>query len=121
MLAALPLQWMLGFVEPVEDATQLLRHRFPSKVGGRPAWLNPVQLPSKEELTCKATGRPMDFLLQVDADASIPAAPAEDLIESAHQPPYSRLPLAHPGRSMPPWRTILMLFTGQYSSSSPLR
>eukprot|EP00955_Chlamydomonas_euryale_P097344 365069-Chlamydomonas_euryale.AAC.19 len=29
-------QWMLGFVEEPEAPTSLLRHRFPSKVGGRP-------------------------------------------------------------------------------------
>lgn len=30
------MQWMLGFVEEPERSTDLLRHRFPSKVGGRP-------------------------------------------------------------------------------------
>ncbi len=29
------MQWLLGFVEDAEP-TMLLRHRFPSKVGGRP-------------------------------------------------------------------------------------
>ncbi len=29
-------QWMLGFVDQAESPTALLRHRFPSKVGGRP-------------------------------------------------------------------------------------
>ncbi len=29
-------QWMLGFVDDAESPATLLRHRFPSKVGGRP-------------------------------------------------------------------------------------
>lgn len=63
---------MLGFVEPAEDAADLLRHRFPSKLGGRPAWLDPLRLPSPEQLTCGATGRPLDFLLQVGDNTSVP-------------------------------------------------
>ncbi|GLI59478.1 hypothetical protein VaNZ11_001361 [Volvox africanus] len=59
--------WNLGFVEEPEKPQLLLRHRFPSKVGGRPAWLDPVRLPSLEMLTCRASGRLLDFLLQVYA------------------------------------------------------
>ena len=58
-------EWNLGFVEPPRKATDVLRHRFPSKVGGRPAWLDPLHLPTADQLTCKATGRAMQFLLQV--------------------------------------------------------
>ncbi len=29
-------QWNLGFAEPPQRPTDLLRHRFPSKIGGRP-------------------------------------------------------------------------------------
>ncbi|KAG1681100.1 hypothetical protein FOA52_015540 [Chlamydomonas sp. UWO 241] len=61
------LEWMLGFVDEPEHPTALLRHRFPSKVGGRPAWLNPRDLPTGEQLTCGVTGQTMDFLLQVYA------------------------------------------------------
>ncbi|GFR41991.1 hypothetical protein Agub_g2803, partial [Astrephomene gubernaculifera] len=61
------LSWNLGFVEEPEKPHLLLRHRFPSKVGGRPAWLDPVHLPPREMLTCGASGRPLDFLLQVYA------------------------------------------------------
>eukprot|EP00873_Tetraselmis_striata_P006902 jgi/Tetstr1/427166/TSEL_017354.t1 len=67
-------EWMLGFVELAEDAADLLRHRFPSKLGGRPAWLDPLRLPSPEQLTCGATGRPLDFLLQVYAPVETNAA-----------------------------------------------
>lgn len=58
-------EWNLGFVEPPKRPTDLYRHRFPSKVGGRPAWLNPVQLPAGDQLRCKATGQQLQFLLQV--------------------------------------------------------
>lgn len=34
------LQYMLGFVDVPEKATDLLRHRFPSKVGGAPVGSN---------------------------------------------------------------------------------
>lgn len=53
--------WLLGFIEPPIRDTDLLRHRFPSKVGGRPAWLNPIHLPSIESVA------DMKFLLQVYA------------------------------------------------------
>lgn len=35
------------------------------QVGGRPAWLDPLHLPSAEQLTCRVTGKPLEFLLQV--------------------------------------------------------
>lgn len=57
--------YMLGFVEPPEKPTDLLRHRFPSKVGGAPAWLDPVNLPTQQQLTCGVSGQIMKFLLQV--------------------------------------------------------
>lgn len=59
------LEYMLGFVDVPEKATDLLRHRFPSKVGGAPAWLDPLNLPTLQQLTCGATGQTMRFLLQV--------------------------------------------------------
>lgn len=37
------------------------------QIGGSPAWLDPVDLPAKAQLECKATGRPLNFLLQVYA------------------------------------------------------
>ncbi|GIL77234.1 hypothetical protein Vretimale_3090 [Volvox reticuliferus] len=61
------ISWNLGFVEKPEKPHLLLRHRFPSKVGGRPAWLDPLRLPSREMLTCRLSGRPLDFLLQIYA------------------------------------------------------
>lgn len=103
------LQWLLGFVEEAEPAA-LLRHRFPSKAGGRPvrasflgfdlsssvrmsrlqatptvlplmachtaaqAWLNPVHLPTAEQLTCNITSKPLDFLLQASSADDEPLA-----------------------------------------------
>ncbi len=43
----------LGGLNVIADITVLLQ-----------AWLDPVHLPSAEQLTCKATGAPMNFLLQ---------------------------------------------------------
>ena len=58
----------LGFaVERSDEPLWLLRNRFPSKLGGRPAWLDPVQLPLESQLCCAASGKPLRFLLQVYA------------------------------------------------------
>lgn len=69
------LGWLLGFVEPPLRKTDLLRHRFPSKVGGRPAWLDPLHLPTPDQLVCPISRKHLSFLLQVyapvdDKDAS---------------------------------------------------
>jgi pre-rRNA-processing protein TSR4 len=67
-------EWLLGFVQPPRKRTDLLRHRFPSKVGGRPAWLDPLHLPTEEQLTCRVTGKPLNYLLQVLPPAAARAA-----------------------------------------------
>lgn len=59
------LDWILGFVEPPSSPESLLRHRFPSKVGGRPAWLDPVRLPQPAQLAGPSGNAPLSFLLQV--------------------------------------------------------
>ena len=56
----------LGFLEKTENA-ELLSNFFPSKAGGKPAWLSLKQLPSFELLTCTVCGDPLTFLLQVYA------------------------------------------------------
>ncbi|XP_073729336.1 programmed cell death protein 2 [Misgurnus anguillicaudatus] len=56
----------LGFLEEAE-AWQLLSNQFPSKVGGRPAWLSQLDLPSLPELLCEKCKLPTVFLLQVYA------------------------------------------------------
>lgn len=58
----------LGFaIDRHDDPNALLRNHFPSKLGGRPAWLDPVQLPLESQLRCGASGAPLRFLLQVYA------------------------------------------------------
>jgi len=58
---------MLGFLEPPEHPKAMLRHYFPCKVGGKPAWLNPVHLPTPSQLTCVHCGNPLVFMLQLYA------------------------------------------------------
>ena len=56
---------LLGFLSQVETSASLSPHRFPSKVGGLPVWLEPAYLPDAAQLTCSHSGRPLKFLLQV--------------------------------------------------------
>ncbi len=60
----------LGFVEKVDDPSQLCNSLFPSKVGGKPAWLDPQDLPPPESVSCKRCRSPLTFLLQVYAPLS---------------------------------------------------
>ncbi|XP_062850915.1 programmed cell death protein 2 [Trichomycterus rosablanca] len=57
---------VLGFLEEAEP-WQLLSAQFPSKVGGKPAWLSQQDLPSTSELVCEKCQLPALFLLQVYA------------------------------------------------------
>eukprot|EP01067_Filipodium_phascolosomae_P006260 Filipodium_phascolosomae@DN4520_c0_g1_i1.p1 len=61
---------LLGVLEKVKNQTILHRRCFPSKVGGKPAWLNPKSLPSLKNLACDSCGRLMTFLLQIHANTS---------------------------------------------------
>eukprot|EP00058_Branchiostoma_floridae_P018915 XP_002604404.1 hypothetical protein BRAFLDRAFT_79292 [Branchiostoma floridae] len=54
----------LGFVEET-DSWRLLSRFFPSKVGGKPAWLALKSVPTACELDCGVCGKPTVFLLQV--------------------------------------------------------
>ena len=56
----------LGFAEDPEDSSRLTSAYFPSKIGGKPAWLGP-HLPTPEDLACKKCNKPRVFLLQVYA------------------------------------------------------
>lgn len=60
---------VLGFLEEAE-AWRLLSPQFPSKVGGKPAWLSQKGLPSGSELECGICRQPMVFLLQLYAPTS---------------------------------------------------
>ncbi|XP_021768815.1 programmed cell death protein 2-like [Chenopodium quinoa] len=60
----------LGFVEKPKNSRLLLREAFPSKAGGVPAWLDPVNLPTGKSCLCDMCGEPLQFLLQVYAPIS---------------------------------------------------
>lgn len=57
----------LGFLEVPENPRTLNRCYFPSKVGGKPAWLNPCILPNTESMLCPTCKDPLAFLLQIYA------------------------------------------------------
>ncbi|KAH7288423.1 hypothetical protein KP509_31G026300 [Ceratopteris richardii] len=58
---------LLGFLQKPEHPWSLSRHLFPSKAGGTPAWLDPINLPQGEETLCGICQKPLQFLLQVYA------------------------------------------------------
>ncbi|XP_054625612.1 programmed cell death protein 2 isoform X2 [Dunckerocampus dactyliophorus] len=60
---------VLGFLEDAES-WRLRSPQFPSKVGGKPAWLCLRDLPSLSGLECETCRLPMAFLLQVYAPIS---------------------------------------------------
>ncbi|XP_077214141.1 zinc finger (MYND type) family protein / programmed cell death 2 C-terminal domain-containing protein [Tasmannia lanceolata] len=60
----------LGFVEKPKNPCFLQRQFFPSKAGGVPAWLDPVDLPSEKCRICDICREPLQFLLQVYAPIS---------------------------------------------------
>ena len=57
----------LGFVEKVENPLSLSSIFFPSKVGGKPSWLDLQELPGSGVLICRSCKKPLVFLLQVYA------------------------------------------------------
>ena len=60
----------LGFVEKVGKLESLCSFFFPSKVGGKPSWLDFENLPVSNLLLCNECKKPMIFLLQVYAPLS---------------------------------------------------
>ena len=60
----------LGFLQKPEDPVVLTSPYFPTKVGGKPAWLDPVNLPSPQQLACQHCGKPCVLLLQLYAPLS---------------------------------------------------
>ncbi|KAM9410681.1 programmed cell death protein 2 [Pholidichthys leucotaenia] len=63
------LETVLGFLEEAEP-WRLRSPQFPSKVGGKPAWLSQTCLPSLPGLECEICRLPLVFLLQVYAPIS---------------------------------------------------
>jgi pre-rRNA-processing protein TSR4 len=72
LAAAAPPEVLLGFVEEPEAPQYLQAYYFPSKVGGKPAWIDPLHLPSAAELACPECGDPLAFLAQVYASLEVP-------------------------------------------------
>lgn len=58
------LEVVLGFLDDAQS-WRLRSPQFPSKVGGKPAWLCQRDLPSLDRLECETCRLPMAFLLQV--------------------------------------------------------
>ena len=73
----------LGFLEIPEHSWTLHRNYFPSKIGGKPAWLNPIALPKPESIICQVCKDPLVFLLQV-------YAPIESQSHSFHRYCFSK-------------------------------
>ncbi|KAI8809330.1 programmed cell death protein 2 [Cladochytrium replicatum] len=55
----------LGFVEPFEEPPNYDLSDFPSKVGGRPLWLNPSHALGPEDLMCGSCNQIMVLLVQI--------------------------------------------------------
>lgn len=70
----------LGFAEECE-AWELESRMFPSKLGGKPAWLDLKNLPKLEDLQCETCKQQMIFLCQI-------YAPYEDNDENFHRTIY---------------------------------
>lgn len=61
----------LGFLEKPEDPIIFEPQYFPSKVGGKPSWIEPRSIPGNDRLKCNNCKYPMLFLLQFYAPLSI--------------------------------------------------
>ncbi|CAM1299122.1 PDCD2 (predicted), partial [Pycnogonum litorale] len=61
----------LGFLEKVQS-WKLKCEYFPSKVGGYPAWLDLVGIPSCEAVRCDRCGKPCVFLMQMYSPGTDP-------------------------------------------------
>ena len=60
----------LGLLRKPEDPALLTSPYFPTKVGGKPAWLDPIHLPTPAQLACQHCGKPCVLLLQLYAPLS---------------------------------------------------
>ncbi|KAI9148597.1 hypothetical protein H9P43_010078 [Blastocladiella emersonii ATCC 22665] len=64
----------LGFVEqPHEDDEPLSIKFFPTKLGGKPYWLDPAKPMAPERLACKNCNEPMILLMQIYTAEEFPA------------------------------------------------
>ena len=56
-------------MEEVEDPEELTSPYYPSKVGGKPAWLDLFRIPTVEILTCIKCGKTLIHLLQIQSSS----------------------------------------------------
>ncbi|KAJ2160231.1 hypothetical protein GGF46_002440 [Coemansia sp. RSA 552] len=61
----------LGFAEAVDDESA--RDLFPSKIGGKPRWLDPTCPLAADRVLCDECSRPMGMLMQLSAPEDEPA------------------------------------------------
>ncbi|CAH1792294.1 unnamed protein product [Owenia fusiformis] len=71
MAAPIQIDVDLGFVEKT-DEWKLSSGLFPSKVGGKPAWLSLESIPSADDVKCQNCGKPCVFLCQIYAPIENP-------------------------------------------------
>ncbi|CAG9772438.1 unnamed protein product [Ceutorhynchus assimilis] len=76
----------LGFLEHCEESWKLESPLFPSKVGGKPAWLSLKPLPNGEEdLTCNKCQKTLIFLCQLYAPYEPETTDPENLDNNFHR------------------------------------
>ncbi|KAJ2262480.1 hypothetical protein EV176_006456, partial [Coemansia sp. RSA 451] len=60
----------LGYAEPVD--AEFAQDPFPSKIGGKPRWLDPRHALSADRVVCDECGKPMVLLMQLSAPEDDP-------------------------------------------------
>ncbi|KAJ1858622.1 hypothetical protein GGH12_000545 [Coemansia sp. RSA 1822] len=60
----------LGYAEPVD--AEFAQDPFPSKIGGKPRWLDPRHALAAERVACDECGKPMVLLMQLSAPEDDP-------------------------------------------------
>lgn len=119
----------LGFLEKPKNRWSLLRHLFPSKAGGPPAWLDPINLPTGRSCLCDMCGEPLQFVLQVYAPIIekestfhrtlfLFMCPSMACLRRDQHEQWKRLP-ERPSRSVKVFRCQLPRSNPYYSSEPP--